>query len=179
MENLIKLKVGQPYPLKLTQTGEGAAAQFLLHGGNIMQILLDGISSEEVQAFKKGIIKAGFLFEKGCLLWLFKFHGKNKQPLFTFDCPFDSTLIPRDDIALHSIKNDQERLAIEIHVVDENRIIRAMRYVTLSNRMTLNFLSAVQDQLTMPRDQAVLANWMQYPPEELFKKCETEILGEP
>lgn len=175
---LIKLAVGHPYPLKLTQTGEGAATQFLLTGGNLLQILLSGINSDELWALKKGAIKAGFIYEKGCLLWFFVFHDRQNRALFTFDCPFDATIIPRSDLALHSIENQNQRLAIEIHVIDERGLVRALRLVTLSNQMTVDFLSTVQDQLSTLHDRSVMQNWMQYPPAELIKKCKLEKLGE-
>lgn len=76
---LTKLAVGEPYPVKLTQYQDGAAAQFLLRDGNLLQILLSDISSDELWALKKGEIQAGFLYENGCILWLFKFLMKNKK----------------------------------------------------------------------------------------------------
>ena len=132
----------------------------------------------EDNCLKNGAIKSGFLYKNGCMLWLFQFCDKKGKPVLTLDCPFDAKLLPRDELALHSIENEQQRLAIEIHVVDEHRIVRALRLVTLSNKMTLSFLSSVQDQLTTIADQSIMERWMDYPPFELIKDCDSEILGE-
>ncbi|MDC8446090.1 MAG: hypothetical protein LV471_09230 [Nitrosomonas sp.] len=176
---LTELAIGKLYPLKLMQTGEGAATQFLLKGGNILQIVLSGMSADEIWSLKKGTIKGGFLYDsRGCLLWLFTFHDRQNKPLFTFDCPFDATLIPRDEIALHSIENEKQRLAIEIHAIDEKRIVRALRLITLSNKMTIDFLSAVQDQLTAHHDHSAMSVWMAQSIDDLAKKCKMEKLGE-
>lgn len=108
------------------------------------------------------------------------FSSKGKANIQSFDCPFDVKIIPGDVLALHSIDNQNQRLAIEIHVVDENDIVRALRLVTLSNEMTVSFLSAVQDQLTrISADNSVMDKWMELPPEELLRYCKTiETLGE-
>lgn len=174
------LAVGKPYTtIPMPQIQDGAAAQFLTESGNILQIRLSQITEHETWAMKKGKIKAGFLYDSGCLLWIFQFQGKGKHPI-TFDCPFDVKIIPGDVLALHSIDNQNQRLAIEIHVVDENDIVRALRLVTLSNEMTVSFLSAVQDQLTrISADNSVMDKWMELPPEELLRYCKTiETLGE-
>lgn len=177
MTEFTQLAVGKPYPIKLPYQQEGAAANFLLKGGNILQILLSGLSDDELWSLKKGEIKGGFLYRSGCILWLFAFSDRANKPVFTFDCPFDARIIPKDDLVLHSIDNSNERLAIEIHVIDENLIVRALRLITLSNQMTINFLSAVQEQLSVISDESAYLDWMQHQPKDLIKTCNSESLG--
>lgn len=178
MSDHIKLSVGQPYPLKLTQHQDGAATQFLLKGGNVLQILITNPNSDEIWSLKKGTIKAGFLYKNGSLLWLFQFSDKKGRPILDFDCPFDVRIIPRDDLALHSIENENQRLAIEIHAVDERRIVRALRLVTLSPKMTIDFLSAVQEQMASAHPSPE-NKWENYSIDELKRTCENmEKLGQ-
>lgn len=143
--NMIELRRGEPYPLPLEQ-GEGAAAQFLTKTGNILQIVLPGMDAKEQTALRSGMIKAGFLYEGGAMLFLFQFYGAGK-PLLTFDAPFDIRLYQENRRNLHNIDNAHQRLAIEIHAIDEKKILRALRLVTMPPDMTIKFLSAVQEQL--------------------------------
>ena len=176
MTELITLTRGEPYPLPLEQ-GQGAAAQFLMQSGNILKIVLPGMDSKEQNALRSGMIKAGFLYEGGAMLLLFQFYGSNGKPLITFDAPFDIRLLSAAKRNLHNIENPEQRLAIEIHAVDEKKILRALRVVTMPPAMTLNFLSAVQDQLAAIDKPGVMAKWMQQQPEYLIKKVENWILG--
>ena len=177
MNELVQLAVGKPYPLKLTPYHDGAATQFLLKGGNVLQILLTNPSSDEIWSLKKGTIKAGFLYKNGGLLWLFQFADKKGKPILEFDCPFDVRIIPRDDLSLHSIENEKQRLAIEIHAVDERSIVRALRLVTLSPKMTIDFLSAVQEQMSSAHPSPE-NKWENYSIDELKRTCENmEKLG--
>jgi hypothetical protein len=176
MTELITLTRGEPYPLPLEQ-GQGAAAQFLMQSGNILQIGLPGMDSKEQNALRSGMIKAGFLYEGGAMLLLFQFYGSDGKPLITFDAPFDIRLLSSDRRKLHNIENPEQRLAIDIHAVDEKKILRALRVVTMPPDMTLKFLSAVQDQLAAIDKPGVMAKWMQQEPEDLLNQTENWILG--
>jgi hypothetical protein len=176
MSELTLLSRGQPYPLPLAQS-EGAAAQFLTRTGNILQIALPGMDAKEERAIRNGMIKSGFLYDSGSLLLLFQFYGDN-GPLLTFDAPFDIRLYPPEERNLHDIDNNEQRLSIEIHAVDDKNIIRALRMVTMPPAMTLKFLSAVQDQLCEAGTFGnKMAQWLQHEPNELIKTTETWILG--
>jgi hypothetical protein len=176
MTELITLTRGEPYPLPLEQ-GQGAAAQFLMQSGNILQIVLPGMDSKEQNALRSGMIKAGFLYEGGSMLFLFQFYGSDGKPLITFDAPFDIRLLSSDRRKLHNIENAEQRLAIEIHAIDEKKILRALRLVTMPPAMTLKFLSAVQDQLAAINKPGVMAGWLQQPPEDLLNQTENWVLG--
>jgi hypothetical protein len=143
---MIGLKRGEPYPLPIAQE-MGAAAQFLTQSGNILQIVLPDMDAKEQNALRSGMIKAGFLYEGGAMLFMFQFYGNDGKPLLTFDAPFDIRLLPPAERNLHSIDNAEQRLAIDIHAIDEKKILRALRLVTMPPDMTLKFLSAIQDQL--------------------------------
>ncbi len=176
MTELTLLERGKPYPMPLNQS-EGAAAQFLLKTGNILQIVLPNMDSKEATALRSGMIKAGFLYEGGAMLLLFQFYGDNGKPLITFDAPFDIRILPTTERNLHCIDNSEQRLAIEIHAVDERKILRALRLVTMPPEMTLKFLSAVQDQLAAIDKPGVMASWLQQQPHDLIKHTDNWILG--
>ena len=173
---MIVLERGKPYPLPLAQK-EGASAQFMTKTGNILQIVLPNMDSNENTALQSGMIKAGFLYDSGSMLWLFQFYGKDGKPLITFDAPFDIRLLSTDQRNLHNIDNAEQRLAIESHAVDERKILRALRLVTLPPALTIKSLSAVQDQLSAINKPGVMAQWMQLPLYELINETETWILG--
>jgi hypothetical protein len=177
MTEFVALTRGEPYPLPLEQ-GQGAAAQFLMQSGNILQIVLPGMDSKEQNGLRSGMIKAGFLYEGGAMLLLFQFYGAGAgKPLITFDAPFDIRLLSKDKRNLHNIENPEQRLAIEIHAVDEKKILRALRVVTMPPAMTLKFLSAVQDQIAAIDKPGVMAKWMQQQPHDLIKQVENWVLG--
>lgn len=176
MTEMTILERGKPYPLPLNQK-EGATAQFLMKSGSILQIVLPGMDAKEQTALRSGMIKAGFLYDSGSMLFLFQFYGDKGKPLIIFDAPFDARLIPAKDRELHNIDNAEQRLAVEIHAVDEKKILRALRLVTLPSAMALKFFSAVQEQLAATDKPGVMANWMQRQPYELIETTETWILG--
>ena len=118
------------------------------------------------------------MYKTGSLLWLFQFSDKKGRPILDFDCTFDVRIIPRDDLALHSIENEKQRLAIEIHAVDERRIVRALRLVTLSPKMTIDFLSAAQEQMASAHPSPE-NKWANYSIDELKTVCNNmEKLGQ-
>jgi hypothetical protein len=176
MTKLITLTRGEPYPLPLEQ-GQGAAAQFLMQSGNILQIVLPGMDSKEQNALRSGMIKAGFLYEGGAMLLLFQFYGSDGKPLITFDAPFDIRLLSGDRRKLHNIDNPEQRLAIDIHAVDEKKILRALRVVTMPPDMTVKFLSAVQEQIAAIDKPGVMEKWLQQQPEDLLNQTEKWVLG--
>jgi len=106
MTEFALLERGKPYPLPINH-GEGAAAQFLMQSGNILQIVLPGMDSKEQNALRSGMIKAGFLYEGGAMLLLFQFYGSDGKPLITFDAPFDIRLLSKDKRNLHNIENPE------------------------------------------------------------------------
>ena len=175
-EQFTLLARGDPYPLPLVQT-EGAVVLFLMKSGNFLQIVLPGMDAKEQTALRAGMIKAGFLYESGSMLFLFQFYGSNGKPLITFDAPFDIRILPANKRNLHNIENPNQRLAIEIHAIDEKKILRALRLVTMPPDMTLKFLSAVQEQIAAIDKPGVMAKWMQQEPQDLLKQVQNWILG--
>lgn len=177
---MIKLAVGKPYPLPVAAHA-GASANFLTAGGNVLQIAVPHMDSAERHALKKGPIDAGFIYTDGALLWVFQFRD-GKSPVLTFDAPFDARLIPRDRLSLPDIDNAEQRLAIEIHALDTGArppIVKALRLVTLSPKLTREFLSAVQQQLsTAQRGTETMHRWMQSRPDELARLIYLEALGQ-
>lgn len=169
------LSIGSHYPFTLGN--EGATANFLTISGNTLQVVIPNISKEELFALKKGKIRAGFLYENGDLLWLFTFYDK-KGKVFTLDSPFDVRLIPKNLLALHDITNPNQRLGMDIHVVDEKNVVRVLRSVTMPSSLTLSFMSVVQEQISeINKDRSVLEKWMTFNPDDLTKKTKMFELG--
>jgi hypothetical protein len=179
---MINLSVNKPYPLplppNLTDGGEGATVQFLTKSANTLQIILNNMSKDEIKDIKKGEIRAGFLYEKGNILWLFQIfkHNKKQEIAFQFDCQFNINLLDKDQRALHDITNEHQRLSIDVHVIDNN-IVKALRVVTMSNSLTIEFLSVVQEQLTTIVNSSVIEKWMNTSIGDLIKNAKMQKLG--
>ena len=168
---------GEPYPLPL-QHREGAAAQFLTKTGNILQIVLPNMDAKEQKALRSGMIKSAILYADGAMLLLFQFYGDNGKPLLTLDAPFDIRILPEDQRNLHNIENTEQRLAIEVHGVDEKKIIQALRLVTMPPSITLKFLSTAQDQMaSSDPGTRQMTKWLSQQPYDLINTTETWILG--
>ncbi len=148
IENPILLAVGGHYPFPFPGKA-GATANFLVENGNTLQLCIPDLTSTETKALRKGKIEGGFIYEDGNILWVFKFYDK-QGVVFTFDAPFDARIIPRESLNLHDITNRKQRLVIDIHVFDQHKTIKVLRAVTMSPKLTLSFLEAVQNQLASP-----------------------------
>lgn len=173
----IILERGKPYPLPIT-INEGAAAQFLIKGGSILQVRLPEMTAAEEWALRNGLLKAGLLAANGAILLLFQFYDKNGRPSLTLDCPFDLRLVPPEKRQLYDIESGAERLLLEVHAVDERGILRGLRAVTLPVPLTLSFFSAVQDQLSSPaRGDDQYAIWQRHATEELCTWTDMQVCG--
>lgn len=149
MDKMVLLARGEKYPLAI-QSNDGATANFLMPEGNTLKIRLHLMTSQEEWSIRNGMIKAALLKSGDFILLLFVFYDQKGRCLLDFECPFDGRLIPSDTRQMFNIENDQQRLAIDIHAVDEQMILRVIRFVTMPPKMTVEFLSAVMDQSLMP-----------------------------
>lgn len=152
--NFITLARGKTYPLPIRAV-EGAAANFLTDSGNILQIGMPGLVETEVRSIRQDPMKAGIIVDGPLILWVFQFGT------IILDAPFDARLIPTEARTLPNIENQQQRLGIDVHLVDTaTMIVRGIRYVTLPPTLTRRFLAAVQDQLADRRE--ILPSLMRY-----------------
>lgn len=141
-DTMITLERGKPYPLPCLNR-EGAAANFLGDSGNILQICLPGMTHSEEMVYRKKPVRAGVIVRLPVILLLFDYGGMD-----VLDCPYDIHLVPRDHIRLPDITNNRQRLMIESHIVDtESGLLRGLRSFTLSSKVTIAFLLAVQEQM--------------------------------
>lgn len=170
-----RLVVNQQYPFKLP-FGEGAVADFLRPSSNRLLILMSNISSVECKILRSGEIRCGFLSKNGAILFLWQFIEKGK-PVITLDSPFDARLIP--DIQLYDVDDKITRLVVDVHIVDSaTKIVRGLRSITMPPGLTLDFLSAVQDQISSNiSGKEQLQEWMLCQPFELAKKMQMLPLG--
>jgi hypothetical protein len=117
-----------------------------------------------------GNLKAGVLSGRGACLLLFQFYGRYTRHILTFDCPFDIRLLPEEARVLPNIETAESRFVFEVHAIDERCILRGLRLATLPPDMTLEFFSAIQDQLSSHASGEVqLQEWMRFEPVELVK----------
>lgn len=167
--NSILLERGKAYPLPIPMD-RGAAAQFLTMGGSMLQVKINGMTRDEEWALRFGRMWAGMLAGNGAILWLFRFCGRDNQPLLSLDAPYDIRLLPPERRDLPSIDKPQQRLLIDVHAIDERDILRGLRGITLSPDLTLGFLSAAQDQLaSLDRGEKQMDEWMRHDTEGLMR----------
>ncbi len=141
-----KIAINSSYPFPIN---EGLTASFLSQSGNVLQLGLHDIDQQELLALKKHPIKCGIFVDQPVILLLFDF-GAGGQ----YDAPFDARLYTREQLNLLNIDNAEQRLAIEFHVVElKNNTIKVIRLFTLPPDLTVNFLAAVQEQLSKPLDK--------------------------
>lgn len=137
------LQRGRPYPFAAPR--EGATANFLQANGNLLLIGLPEIVHSEEKAVRLEPMRAGLIHDGPFILWIFTFGT------MIFECPFDARLIPRDQLCLPRGITPNTRLGVDVHLVDSaTRILRGIRFVTISPSLTGKFLEAVQEQ---SRDQ--------------------------
>ena len=170
--NFVTLARGKEYPLP-TRAHEGAAAHFLTDGGNILQVAMPNLTRSKARSIRNGPMKAGMIVDGSLIFWVFEFG------MLIFDAPFDARIVPPEARWLPDIKNDQQRLAIEVHLVDTaTMIVRGIRYVTLSPELTRRFLLAFQEQLVDRRDiTPFLTRWNGIPISQLPTLARVERCG--
>ena len=170
---MLTFGVGEFYPLPIS-IQEGAAAQFLINGGSMLQICLPDPMPDEIKQIKGGTIKAGLIVDQPLILWVFKFGD------IIFECPFDVRLIKKEDLNLPDITNKQQRLAISMHLIDPNtHLTHVLKYFTLSPEISVKFLSAVQDQL-VHQDSNIMNAYKKYlnqPLQDLVKIADMDNCG--
>lgn len=172
------LERGKSYPLALPDH-DAVYAHFLVKGGSVLALRVNGMTGEEERALRYGVLKAGLLQSGPALLWLFEFSDENGRPIFTFDAPFDARKIPADQLDLPSTDSGTEsRLLVQIHAVDELNILRGLRGVSLPPALTRRFLSAVMDQLVFPEaGQHAHHRWLRREPGEWAKTTSMALCG--
>lgn len=170
--NFVTLSRGKAYPLPI-RAHEGAAANFLTDGGNLLQIAMPNLTRSEARSIRNDPMKAGIIVDGPLILWVFQFG------MLIFDAPFDARIIPAHARWLPDIENGQQRFAIEVHLVDTaTMIVRGIRYVTLSPELTRRFLLAVQEQLADQRDiTPYLTRWNAVPITRLPTLAQVERCG--
>lgn len=174
MNNLLRLAVNEKYEGPIS---EGAKANFISTAGNLLQIGLHNISQQELLALKKHKAKIGMIADHPLILFLFDF-GDGGQ----YDAPFNATLYTKEQFSLHNITNNEQRLLIEMHVVELNDFyLKVLRAFTMPPELTINFLAAAQDQIAKMSSYEYidkLNKYMQYPIEQLINKTKMYQLGD-
>lgn len=164
------LRCGEPYPLPVALEF-GAAAQFLMDSGSILQICIPDMTPADEEALRSGPVTAGLLVEGSALLLMFQFHAPSGRPLLLFDCPYDVRFVAPDARRLPSTPSATEsRFLIQVHAVDGQGLLRVLRGITLSPELTRRFLSAAMDQLAaLASGKATQLRWRSMPASELAR----------
>lgn len=140
MNNLTTLSKGAPYPLNIPSY-EGAAAQFFIKSGFILQVMLPSAQSSEIKALRKGKIKAGFIRDESQILILFEIGD------MLLECLFIPQIIPNNEYVVPDLKTQKSRFGIDMHVIDTNtNILKALRSFTLSPKLSRQ-LSQCTDEI--------------------------------
>ena len=170
------LSVGQPYPTPISL--EGTYSDFLRDGGNRLIIAMADIEHSELKALKSGKVECGVAYQAGAMIIVWRFNDRKGRPVLTLDSPFQAKDVR--DLALPDIENDQQRLFVELHVVDmTTRTLKAIRGFTLSPEFSVAFLSSVQDQLAHPGDgMQQLQQWFAQPVTGLASQVKMHQCGE-
>jgi hypothetical protein len=174
--NFEAIAVGEIYPFKLPSC-EGVVSDFLRSGSNRLLIAINDISRDEEKTLRKGELRCGMLAKNGAVLLIWQFRDNRGKPLFTLESPFDARLIK--DIQLYDVSNSKTRINIDIHIVDlSTKLIRGLRSITMPPSLTVEFLSAVQDQLaTLEAGNNQHQRWMSIEPHELTTQTQKWLMG--
>jgi hypothetical protein len=172
---LIALALDDIYPFPVPH---GARANFVSDAGNLLQIGMPGITHAELRALKKGKAKCGIFVYGPVIVWIFDFKEGGQ-----FDAPFSAQLYSREQLKLLDIENHNQRLAIEMHLIELNdQRLKAIRYFTIPHELTVKFLSAVQDQLSQPFDEITYKKKInevyQFNIDQLISKTKLYKIGE-
>ena len=175
----VLLHCGEPYPLPVALEF-GAAAQFLMDSGSILQICVPDMTPADEEALRSGPVTAGLLVEGSALLLVFQFHAPDGRPVLLFDCPYDARLVAPEARRLPSTPSATEsRLLIQVHAVDGQGLLRVLRSVTLAPELTRRFLAAVMDQLAaLASGKAAHRRWRASPAGELARQAGMSVRGE-
>ncbi len=147
---MIKLERGKAYPMAIPLMNT-AVAELLRDSGNVLLIALNPMNAADEWVLRNGQLKIGMLHDETAILLFFRFFGKNGYADFTFDCPFDARIMPREKLNLPNMETSMSRLAMEIHAIDKNKILRALRMISWHLSLSTDFLSATMDQLANPQ----------------------------
>ncbi len=93
------------------------------------------------------------------------------QPILIFDCPFDFRRVSSVHWELPDLDQPlKTRMLILVHGIDGGGILRSLRGVTLSPKLTGNFLAAVMDQVaSITPSQPAIERWQQLDPHLLLR----------
>ena len=121
-------------------------------------------------------MRGGVLAGNGAMILLFEFMYEGKQQL-VFDCPYD--VRPIENPLIPDIISDKTRLRLTVVVVDIlSGIVSVIRTITMSPRLTTEYLSAVQHQLLFTENgERQMREWLSYSPYQLIEISAMRPMG--
>jgi len=169
------VSVGAKHPFfKYKQ--DSANAEFLNGSENILLIQLRNPRDFEIQSMKSGDIRLGCLYKDGVMLFVAKFYGEDAKNT-VLDAPFDARKIKNLDMNNYRLATKESRLVINVHVIDHNSNVVALRAVTMPPKLTKEFLAATRKQLDCVENPAVMNDWMRQSTTKLASQCTMHRLG--
>jgi hypothetical protein len=152
--------LGEPYPASAPYK-DGASARFLRRNEVNILGIVTRLGPTEEHILKFGCVEFGLVYENGALLLLLRFFSRLYRSLeLCFSTPFDVRAIPRRDLELPRLVD--EGVSVTIHIVNsKDRTLKVIRTMRLGIGQSLDFFSAIQDQLCEMRGgEDVLAGWL-------------------
>jgi len=171
----VLVSVGAKHPFfKYKQ--DSATTEFLNGSENILLIQMSNPRDFEIQTMKSGDIRLGFLYKDGAMLFVAKLYGEDAKNT-VFDAPFDARTIKNLDMDNYRLDTKESRLLINVHVIDHNSNVIALRAVTMPPKLTKEFLAATRKQLDCVENPGVMNGWMRQSTTKLASQCTMHRLG--
>jgi len=144
------LKVGEPFVPERTVWDDGRFEYRYFSGSHLLQICWSAPSQEVTHAFSNGEMHAAVYEECGVLFFLFKINGFMDWS----DQALSIWLVPERDRSIPPLR-DGEHAVLTLALVDaDTGLVRALRVVTYSPRLSRLFLDGLRTQLETPFDRA-------------------------
>ncbi|MHB0733643.1 MAG: hypothetical protein DI601_25745 [Azospirillum brasilense] len=132
-ERLLGYSVGNPHPHRDKLPAHSGMLAHYMPSGITLHVLLDRCSPVDVHAFRAGERQFGLLPLRGGYIWLMR------DGVASWDAPYCPAIEPPENQRLPWADADlgpQTRTGISIILVDERRIVRALKYVSASPDFT-------------------------------------------
>ena len=157
---------------------EGAVCELLRDGAGTLYIYIHGLNKREAKALAEGDMRCGVLSEGASLMLIFEFIFRGNS-IFSFDCVFDARRIPEHELQIPEITDPRERYFMTVLVIDTHtKILKSIRGVTMSHQLTLEFFSAVQDQLASSETgDRKIKQWLDCSAKELLSMAKMRPMG--
>jgi len=170
------LCIGQVYPVAIGNI-KSVLHNFVTDGNTVI-FSVPNMDEVEKQAMVHGDIEVGLIVKENAIRLLWRCMS-GKKTVLVFDELFNAR--QTQGLLLNDIETDKERLQVILHIVDgATNILEGARALTMPPAITINFLSAVQDQLAIEetaQEKSIQAKWHQQSSFDLIKSTNMYRMG--